>query len=425
MISKEEYVSIKQLHHQGYNIAQIARALKINRKTVRRHLKNDEYCRYNTRNRKSQLEKHREYLQARLKEYPLLSSIRLFGELKERGYTAGYRLLCKYVRKLRPPAKPNAFIRVETSPGKQAQADWAEFPRTRLANDIVDLHCFVIILSYSRNIYIEFCADEKQQTFQNSHIHAFEYFGGVPMTIRYDNMRQVVARREKGKPVINEGFKDFAAFYKFKPEICLPYHKEAKGKVERVIRYIRENFFYARNFRDMEDINNQAQHWLDDTANKRFNKLYGGNVADLLESEKLLPLPRFQYDTRIPHLCKVNKDCLISYQGNFYSIPYIYAGKVIEVQDDGKSINCLSKGKSICVHLKCHIKKGQLIINPDHYEGLRNRQRYVELISNSEFILTASKALFKGFDSHLSKYPGFLEEVQHRDLDIYERLING
>lgn len=425
MKSKEEYVSIKQLHHQGYNIAQIARALKINRKTVRRYLKNNGYCRYNTQNRKSQLEEHREYLQDRLKEYPLLSSIRLFGELKERGYTASYRMLCKYVQNLRPAAKPTAFIRVETPPGKQAQADWAEFPKTRLADDIIDLHCFVITLSYSRNIFMEFCTDEKQQTFQNCHIHAFEYFGGVPMKVRYDNMRQVVARRENGKPVVNEGFKDFASFYNFNTEICLPYHKEAKGKVERTIRYIRENFFYARKFQDLDDINSQAQEWLDNTANQRFNRLYGSNVADLLESENLQPLPRFQYDTRIPHLCKVNKDCLISYQGNFYSVPHSYACKVIEVQDDGKSITSISNGKKLCVHVKCHLKKGQLIINPEHYEGLKNRQRYVEMISNSEFILTASKELFKGFDSHLGKYPGFMEEVQHRDLDIYERLSNG
>jgi hypothetical protein len=314
---------------------------------------------------------------------------------------------------------------METPPGKQAQADWAEFPSVKLGEQIADLHCFIITLSYSRNLYIEFCCDEKEQSLQNCHIHAFEYFGGVPLEIRYDNMPTVVIKRENNKPILHRGFKDFATFYNFKPDICLPGHKEAKGKAERVIRYVRENFFYGRTFKDLDDLNAQGRAWLDKTANQRFNRLYGAKVCELLDEERLQPLPSLKYDTRIPHLYRVNKDCLISYLGNFYSVPHIYACQTIELQDDGKNIHCLLNGKTIAQHIKCVLKKGQLIINPDHYQGLKQHSRYVELITAGDFIITAKELPQEEFDWLLAKYPGYFEDVQRRELDIYERLANG
>lgn len=424
MKTKEEYVTIKQLHHQGYNISQIARTLKINRKTVKKYLTSDYYPGYRNQNRKSQIEEYRQYLEMRLKEYPLLSSIRLYEEIKTRGYEAGYRMLCKFVRNIRPPKEPKAYIRVETPPGKQAQVDWADFPDTRLGDSVVDLYCFIMTLSYSRNLYIEFCVDEKEQTLQNCHIHAFEYFGGVPLEIRYDNMRTVVISREQGRVRLHPGFKDFAAFYNFKPNICLPYHKEAKGKAERRIRYVRENFFYGRTFNDLLDLNTRSREWLDTTANQRYNRLYGAKINELLIEEHLQGLPSLRYDTKIPHLHKVNKDCLISYKANFYSAPWIYAGQTIEVQDDGRNIHCFINGKLIAQHEKCLLKKGQMIINPSHYDGLKYHHRYVELIVNKDVILTQQPSS-DGFDHLLAKYPGYFEEVEKRNLDIYERITNG
>lgn len=424
MKTKEEYVTIKQLHHQGYNISQIARTLKINRKTVKKYLKSERYPGYRNQNRKSQIEQHRQYLEMRLKEYPLLSSIRLYEEIKIMGYKAGYRMLCKFVRKIRPPKEPKAYIRVETPPGKQTQVDWADFPKVRLGDSVVDLYCFIMTLSYSRNLYIEFCADEKEQTLQNSHIHAFEYFGGVPLEIRYDNMRTVVISRGQRRVRLHPGFKDFALFYKFKPNICLPYHKEAKGKAERRIRYVRENFFYGRTFNDLIDLNTRSREWLDKTANQRYNRLYGAKISELLIEEHLQGLPSVRYDTRLPHLHKVNKDCLISYKANFYSVPWIYAGQTVDVQDDGRNIYCLINNKPIAQHEKCLLKKGQMIINPHHYEGLRHHHRYVELIVNKDFVLTQQPSS-EGFDHLLAKYPGYFEEVEKRNLDIYERITNG
>jgi len=425
MKTKEQYVTIKQLHHEGYNITQIAKTLKITRKTVRKYLECEAYPGYRNQNRKSQLEAHRTYLEARLKEYPLLSSVRLYEELKERSYKAGYRQLCKFVRRIRPPKKPKAYIRVETPPGKQAQADWAVFPKTKLGENIVDLQCFLMTLSYSRNLYIEFCPDEKEQTLQNCHIHAFEYFGGVSLEIRYDNMPTVITRRENGKPILHKGFKDFSTFYKFKPNICLPYHKEAKGKVERRVRYVRGNFFYAKTFKDLHDLNTQAREWLDKTANKRFNRLYGAQISELLEEEHLQLLPSLRYDTRIPHLHKVNKDCLISHLGNFYSTPHTYAGQSVDLQDDGTRIYCFVDGKLIAQHAKCLLKKGQMIINPAHYEGLKYHNRYVELVASKDFVLTSQESSKGGFDHLLAKYPGYFEDVEKRDLNTYERITNG
>lgn len=425
MKTKEEYVTIRQLYHQGYNITQIARTLLINRKTVRKYLTCDIYPGYRNENRKSQLEVYRQYLESRIKELPLLSSIRIYEELKERGYKGGYRMLCKFVRTIRPAKPPKAYIRVETPPGKQAQADWAEFPQVKLGEITVDLHCFLITLSYSRNLYIEFCADEKEQALQNCHIQAFEYFEGVPLEVRYDNISTVVIGRENRRPVLHKGFRDFAAFYNFKPNICLPYHKEGKGKAERKIRYVRENFFYGRTFINLNDLNSQARDWLNKTANQRFNQLYGAKICELLKEEHLQSLPQFRYDTRIPHLHKVNKDCLLSYLGNFYSVPYTYVGSTVDLQDDGKNIYCYIDGKLITQHTKCLLKKGQMVINPGHYEGLKQHSRYVELITENEFTLVSQVPLAEGFDCLLAKYPGYFEEVERRELEIYEKISHG
>ncbi len=425
MKTKDEQVTIKQLYHQGYNITQIARTLRINRKTVRKYLTCDTYPGYRNENRKSQLEAYRQYLESRLKELPLLSSIRIYEELKERGYKGGYRMLCKFVRTIRPAKPPKAYIRVETPPGKQAQADWAEFPQVKLGEQVIDLHCFIITLSYSRNLYIEFCIDEKEQALQNCHIQAFEYFEGVPLEVRYDNISTVVIGRENRRPVLHKGFRDFATFYNFKPNICRPYHKEGKGKAERKIRYVRENFFYGRTFINLDDLNSQARDWLNKTANQRFNQLYGAKICELLKEERLQPLPAFRYDTRIPHLHKVNKDCLLSYLGNFYSVPYTYVGSTVDLQDDGKNIYCYLDGKLIAQHFKCLLRKGQMVINPAHYEGLKQHSRYVELLTANEFTLSAPVPATIGFDCLLAKYPGYFEEVERRELEIYEKLSHG
>jgi len=172
-------------------------------------------------------------------------------------------------------------------------------------------------------------------------------------------------------------------------------------------------------------LNGQGRSWLDKTANQRFNRLHGARVYELLDEEHLQSLPGLKYDTRIPHLHKVNKDCLISYLGNFYSVPHIYACQTIELQDDGKNIHLLLNGKTIARHIKCLLKKGQLIINPDHYQGLKQHSRYVELIAKGDFLLTAKEPSQEGFDWLLAKYPGYFEDVQRRELDVYERVING
>jgi len=425
MKTKEQYMTIHELFRQGYNKTQIARILKISRNTVKKYLRCDTYAGYNTEHRHSVLEKFRTYIEDRLRVFPRLSSVRLYEELIAQGYGGGYRMLCKFVRKMRP-VEQKGYIRVETKPGEQAQVDWAEFPQVKIGHEVVDLHGFMGILSYSRNRYIEFCCDEQLQTLENCHVHMFEYWKGVPLKIRYDNMRTVVDKREQGRPVFNEGFKDFAQFYGFTIDPCMPAHKEAKGKVERTVRYVRGNFFYARTFKSLDDLNHQARQWADKTANQRFSRLYGARICELLSAEHLQPLPAVPYNNRQVSLRKVQKDCLMSYHGNFYSVPHTHISTMIEVHDDGTHIYCFKDTVNVATHKKSR-SSGQMIIDPQHYAGLKGHRRYVQLLQAHTTVLskqTDAHQLQDGesIDRLLGKYAGWWEQVEKRDLGIYERM---
>ncbi len=246
MISYEEFIVIHTLYAQGHSIRSISRITGIDRRTISKRLKEDELKPYKKRSYKSKLDKYKEYIDKRLKQalpHKIPSSV-IYDEIKERGYEGKIRILqtfiSKWYKKHLNIKKQESIIRFETNPGFQAQVDW-----TIIRSGKSPIYAFVMILSYSRAPFIYFTDSMKQEVWQECHEKAFAYFEGMPKTILYDNLKSAIIQRDKygkDKHGFNQEFLDFAKGW-FVPKFCKPYRAQTKGKVEKLNRYIKENFY--------------------------------------------------------------------------------------------------------------------------------------------------------------------------------------
>ena len=198
--------------------------------------------------------------------YPELSGRRLLRELSELGYDGGYTAITDFLRDRRPPASRRFEVRFETPPGDQAQVDFAQFQVVFTDEPAVTriVWLFSLVLGSSRLLWARFVLHQDLQTVLRCHIAAFATLGGVPREILYDRMKTaVIGEAAEGGIVYNRTLLDFARHYGFHPKACRPYRAKTKGKVERPFRYIREDFFLGRTFRNLDDLNAQLADWLE------------------------------------------------------------------------------------------------------------------------------------------------------------------
>ena len=256
-----EIVMILELHRQGVSVSAIARQVGLDRKTVHKYIERGlEPPVYGPRPpRASKIAPFARYLRERLAAFPQLTGRRLHRELRELGYTGGYSILTDFLREIRPTEPAPFEVRFETPPGRQAQVDFAHF-RTVFTDEpgmerIVWL--FSLVLGHSRMLWARFVLHQDLPTLLRCHAAAFEALGGVPEHILYDRMRTVFSREdpEAGHIVYNRTLLEFARHYGYLPKACKPYRAKTKGKVERPFRYIREDFFLGRSFRNLDDLN--------------------------------------------------------------------------------------------------------------------------------------------------------------------------
>jgi transposase len=171
-------------------------------------------------------------------------------------------------------------------------------------------------------MYVEFTVNSNTDWFIRCHHHAFAYFGGVPREILHDNLKSaVISRDSQGRIRWNERYLDFATNMGFRPRACRPYRAQTKGKVERAISYVQQNFWCGLKFTDLDDLNAQAQAWANSVANVRVHGTTGEVPFVQLPHEALQPFDGQRYDTSIKTERYASRDCLVSYDGNFYSVP--------------------------------------------------------------------------------------------------------
>ena len=310
MLDQERCMEIRILSKQGKSIKEICRLTGHSRNTVRRYLRSPEMPAYQRPSRGSILDPYKAYIGEWVeanRPHRMPSTV-LFREIQSLGYTGGERTVRNHVSSLYPLSVPEPVVRFETDPGRQLQVDWCVFRRGKHP-----LSAFVATLGFSRYTYVEFVATEQFDQLKHCHINAFEYFGGVPLEILYDNMKTVVLERNTfgaGLHRFHPGLWDLGKHYGFTPRLCRPYRAQTKGKVERFNRYLRNSFYYplqsslkqANLTLDVDTANAEVLKWLRDVANNRTHKTTGNVPAVRLEQERqaLQSLPVFHADQPKP-----------------------------------------------------------------------------------------------------------------------------
>jgi transposase len=287
-----ELIVILELHQQGLSVSAIARRTGLSRGTIRKYVtRGIEPPAYGPCSpRPSVLAPFECYLRDRIAAFPELTGSRLHREIRELGYSGGYTAVKDFLREVRPRQSTGFEVRFETPPGRQAQVDFAHF-RTVFADEPGAeriLWLFSLVLGHSRMQWGRFVLHQDLQTLLRCHAAAFEVLGGVPAEILYDRMRTVFRREdaENGHIIYNATLRAFAEHYHYQPKACRPYRAQTKGKVERPFRYVREDFFLGRSFRNLDDLNVQFHEWLDHVANRRVHATTRRVVAEHFAEEQ-------------------------------------------------------------------------------------------------------------------------------------------
>ena len=365
------WMEIRNERKKGLSYTEIARKHHIDPRTAKKYAESDSKPVYTLKAPKpSKLDPYKHLIDMWLEEAPY-SAVRIHEKLMEQGCDCKYTIVRQYVATRKADLNEKATVRFETMPGLQGQVDWGFFENYKVLEngEYKKLYCFLMILGYSRMRYIEFVTDMSTTTLIQCHINAFRYFGGYPEEILYDNMKQVVVKRlmKQSESELNKQFEDFAGFYGYKPVLCRPYRGQTKGKVERTVRYVRENFMVGIKYNSLADLNSQAHTW----CNKINAKIHGTTnerPIDRLPQENLLPLKREYIIDKI-NLRRVEKDCLISYAGNKYSVPAEYVGKDVTVIVLDHMLAAYFEGKQIALH-KLSYSRNTLNVNKEHYKSM-------------------------------------------------------
>jgi transposase len=401
LISKEDFIVLNHYLKEGLSKTAIAEKLGINRRTVHRYLRGDKTePSYGPRPPKpSLLGPFREYIIGRLKIYPELTAVRLMEEIIPLGYKGKYSIVKQFVRRHRPPQPLQIETRYEVSPGEQAQVDFATFKSL-----FGTVYALLVVLSWSRYLWVKFYYHQDQLTVLDGLHRAFVSFGGVPGSLLFDRMKTAVARSESdGKAVFNEELLRFAAHHGFHPRACRPYRAKTKGRVERAVSYLRQSFYYGRVFRDLEDLNKQAETWLTNTANRRIHATTKEIPAERLRQEisRLRPLNPEIYTPLITVGRRISKDGYISYNGNDYSIPEGLGKAEIVVKASLEEVGLYQDDNLLALHPVLE-GRGQRRLAPGHRRDLRPalRRPAISTEPTDEYI-----------------------QVERRSLDIYEEVL--
>jgi len=376
MIDTETRARIRHLFYaEHWKIGTIARELMLHPDTVSHALETDRFK--NTQTLRPRVtDSYAYFIREVLEKHPRLRATRIFQMIRDRGYGGSVVQLRRFVSCIRPAHK-EAFLRLSTFPGEEGQVDWANFGEVLIGRAHRKLSCFVITLSYSRGLYFEFFFDQKMESFLRGHTNAFEDWQGLPRVLLYDNLRSVVLERRGDAIHFNPRILELCAHYHFSARPCQVRAGNQKGRVERVIRYIRESFFAARPFTTLEDFNRQALQWRDREAHGR--PWPGGDhrtVAEAFAEEqpRLLPLPAHRFDTDLLVPVRSGKTIYVRFDLNDYSIPPAAVGRQLVLAVSESTVRILDGSQEIARHRRTYDRRQQ-VLDPAHQEELLKEKR--------------------------------------------------
>ena len=327
MIDYHTFHQIHHLHdHDQLKPAQIAAELHLAAATVTKWLAQPQYRPRQTPKRPSKLDAYKGDLLRLLAAHPYTSA-QLLHQLRQRGYQGGYSILKEFVRQARPTTAP-AFLTLQFAPGECAQVDWGQTGSVAVGATRRRLHFFVMVLCYSRQLYVEFTLAETLEHFLACHQHAFEYFGGVPQKIMVDNCKTAILQHPHGQPAVpNPRYLDFANHYGFEIKACAVRQPQQKGRVEKSVDYVKGNLLAGFPLSTFEPLNPAARVWLETVANVRIHGETRQKPAERFAEEKprLRPLNPLPYQAAAVRSVQANSQFRVVVDTNKYSVPARYA----------------------------------------------------------------------------------------------------
>lgn len=364
MLKWEEQMDIKFLVGQGHSIRQVAKLSGHARNTVRSVMRpGNTEPQPESRGRKSKLTDFKGYLRARYLETGL-SGVRLGEEITAMGFTGSVSAVRRFLQTIEKGGiSPKATVRFETPPGEQAQVDWAEIGYFLDEAGIErKIYAFLMVLSYSRMLFVEFVTDISTESLIACHQKAFAYFGGYTRKILYDNMKQVRLSPTTWNPL----FQDFLGHYGIIAKTHRPYRARTKGKVERAVLYLRDGFLKGREFENLADLRQQGFHWQEEVANRRIHATTKEKPVELLKSEQLLPSANITpYRLAAKASRKVSAEGFVHYAGSRYSVSPQAVGKTVLVEQEEQILRVKSDDLIIAEH-QISTKKNADVINAEH-----------------------------------------------------------
>lgn len=379
MITYSVFCQLRELFDQKHLTAsQIAQELNLDLRTVALWVTRRNYHPRQSAKRPSKLDPFKGQIVALLERHRYTAQ-QLLQQLKSQGYAGGYSILKEFIRLVRPVGK-RAFLRLEFAAGECAQVDWGSYGSIAVGSTHRRLSFFVMVLCYSRMIYVEFTLSEGMEQFLSCHRHALEFFGGAPAKVMIDNLKTGVLEHPPGmEPHFNPRYLDFAAHYGFTPVACQVRKANEKGRVESGVGYVKKNLLNGLEIPSFSALNPAARQWIDTVANVRIHGETRCKPIERFAQEKplLRPLPAMPYDCAVIRATGANGCCRVLLDTNRYTVPYLYASQKLTLKIYPDQLFLYHHEKLIATHLRSYDRR-QDIRNPDHIQELlvyRHRAR--------------------------------------------------
>jgi transposase len=393
MISEELRSRMRRLFFgEHWKVGTIAAELSVHHGTVSNAIEAPRFVNIKYRPPFPILDAYKGFIKLTLDDHPKLCSTRLYDMITPRGYTGSVVQLRRYVRTVRPCPHSEAFFRLHTLPGEQAQVDWGCFGSIQIGNAKRLLSCFVMVLGWSRAVYARFVLDQTLESFVRCHLCAFMAFGGVPRALLYDNLKTAVLERQGDLIRFHPRLLQLAGHYHFAPKPCAPYRGNEKGKVERAIRYLRYSFFEARSFSSVDDLNAQLAAWIEAVAHRRRvpGDPEGRWVADAFIEEKprLLPLPQHPFESDLVRPAVSGKTPYIRFDLNDYSIPHTLVRKTLTLIASEHEVRIVDADREVARHRRSYDRL-QVVEDPAHLSALAEQKRHAHELRGRDRLRSA------------------------------------
>lgn len=376
MVDYETYCRIRDhLGRQQLTPAQTARALGLDVRTVVRWADADQFRPRKTVPRGSKLDAFKGQIVRWLDAHPY-SAQQIYQRLTEAGYGGGITIVKDYVHRIRPRRQP-AFLKLDFQPGECAQVDWGEFGTVAVGNTRRRLSFFVMVLCYSRRMYLEFTVSQEMEFFLACHENAFAAFGAVPARLMVDNLKSAVLKRLVGAaPVFNPKYLDFSRHWGFQISPCNVASGWEKGRVENAVGYVKKNFLAGQAFLDFSAVQPAAQLWVDTWADVRVHGTTQRRPVDLFEQERahLLPLNPVGFDLARVRTVSVNKQFRVALDGNTYSVPARHVGQRLTMKAWADRVCLYEHDRLVARHVRS-MQRNHDIEDPDHAQQLLQQRK--------------------------------------------------